>query len=113
MSNIKTAKQVLLEHLGQEHLYSEIGINRLISAMEDYHSQFQQPKDDIEVEKLADYENELNELARVKDYWFNRCYCAEKFIEESPCDPDITKDQIEAHEIWQDAKQPLPSPPKI
>ena len=30
------------------------------------------------------------------DYWKQRCLLAEKCLEESPCDPDITADQIKA-----------------
>ena len=30
------------------------------------------------------------------DYWKHRCLLAEKCLEESPCDPDITSDQIKA-----------------
>lgn len=34
-------------------------------------------------------------------YWRERCLAAELFIKESPCDPDITKEQIEAYSKWQ------------
>lgn len=30
------------------------------------------------------------------DYWKQRCLLAEKCLEESPCDPDTTSDQIKA-----------------
>ena len=30
------------------------------------------------------------------DYWKQRCLLAEQCLEESPCDPDITSDQIKA-----------------
>jgi len=30
------------------------------------------------------------------DYWKQRCLLAEQCLEESPCDPDITCDQIKA-----------------
>jgi hypothetical protein len=30
------------------------------------------------------------------DYWKQRCLLAEKCLEENPCDPDITSDQIKA-----------------
>lgn len=30
------------------------------------------------------------------DYWKQRCLLAEKCLEESPCDPDMTSDQIKA-----------------
>ena len=29
-------------------------------------------------------------------YWKTRCEYAERYIEESPCDPDITLEQVEA-----------------
>ena len=34
-------------------------------------------------------------------YWKKRCELAEEFIEESPCDPDITSEQIKAYDEWQ------------
>jgi hypothetical protein len=34
------------------------------------------------------------------DYWKQRCLLAEKCLEESPCDPDITSDQIKAHNAY-------------
>lgn len=54
---------------------------------------------------------ELDDMARQKDYWYNRCYQAELCIEKSPCDPDITKEQIEVHKLWEESKRPLPPPP--
>jgi len=33
-------------------------------------------------------------------YWKQRCLLSEKFIEESPCDPDITSTQIHAYENY-------------
>jgi hypothetical protein len=39
-----------------------------------------------------------------ENYWKQRCEAAERFINESPCDPDITKSQIYAHGIWQQLK---------
>ena len=36
----------------------------------------------------------------TKAYWIERCKAAENFIEESPCDPDVTYDQIVAWEDW-------------
>lgn len=35
------------------------------------------------------------------EYWRKRCQLAEKCLDESPCDPDITDDQIEAHKEWE------------
>lgn len=41
-------------------------------------------------------------------YWEKRCLAAEYFISKSPCDPDITSEQIKAHLIWQDIKDQSP-----
>jgi len=38
-------------------------------------------------------------------YWKKRCILAEKFIEKTPCDPDIYPEQFEAFEEWQKLKQ--------
>jgi len=35
------------------------------------------------------------------EYWKQRCLMAERFIDESPCDPDITPEQINAYANWQ------------
>ena len=35
-----------------------------------------------------------------KKYWIERCLAAEKYIDESPCDPDIYPKQLEAYNIW-------------
>ena len=35
-----------------------------------------------------------------RNYWKARCLASEKFISESPCDPDICEDQIKAHGEW-------------
>lgn len=37
-----------------------------------------------------------------ENYWQIRCELAERLLELSPCDPDITKDQIEAHKEYND-----------
>lgn len=31
------------------------------------------------------------------NYWKQRCLLVEKCLSESPCDPDITNEQIKAH----------------
>lgn len=36
------------------------------------------------------------------EYWKTRCELAEKYIKESPCDPDITDSQITAYHNWLD-----------
>ena len=35
------------------------------------------------------------------EYWKHRCLAAEQFIEESPCDPDIYPEQLNAYYEWQ------------
>jgi hypothetical protein len=34
------------------------------------------------------------------EYWKKRCELAESYIEESPCDPDITMQQLSAYSAW-------------
>ncbi len=34
------------------------------------------------------------------DYWKQRCLLAEQCLEETPCDPDITADQIKAWKAY-------------
>ncbi len=46
---------------------------------------------------------EARALLTEIDYWRARCEKAEKFISESPCDPDVTKGQIWANDSWQAA----------
>lgn len=43
------------------------------------------------------------------DYWKTRCELAEKYIEETPCDPDIYEEQIVAYNSWGEFKN-LPIP---
>lgn len=45
--------------------------------------------------------DENKTIEDLLDYWMKRCIAAELFIAKSPCDPDITKEQIEAYKIWQ------------
>ena len=40
-----------------------------------------------------------------KTYWKTRCLLAEKYIEESPCDPDIYDEQLKAYSVWMDFKK--------
>lgn len=46
--------------------------------------------------KTADSGSLLSDV----DYWKQRCLLAEKCLEESPCDPDITDDQIKAWDAY-------------
>jgi hypothetical protein len=43
------------------------------------------------------------------EYWKKRCELAEAYIEESPCDPDIYKKQLDAWNNWREFKK-LPIP---
>lgn len=49
-----------------------------------------------------------DDAALVLEYWKKRCLAAEKFINESPCDPDIYPEQIEAYNNWQQIKNKKP-----
>ena len=57
----------------------------------------------MEHEKLNTEEAVNSDLGAVgvlllsdTDYWKQRCLLAERCLEKSPCDPDITSDQIKA-----------------
>ena len=41
------------------------------------------------------------------EYWKKRCELAEMYIEECPCDPDITMQQLAAYSAWNDFKDNL------
>lgn len=45
------------------------------------------------------------------DYWKKRCELAEKYIDETPSDPDIYLDQIKAFNKWVEFKK-IPIPEK-
>lgn len=49
-------------------------------------------------------EEVIKERMPTEEYWKKRCELAEKFILESPCDPDIHEDQIKAYNEWTDFK---------
>lgn len=44
-----------------------------------------------------DVGKELKFISNI-DYWKQRCLLAEVCLDKSPCDPDITSDQIKAHD---------------
>lgn len=44
------------------------------------------------------------EIEEPYNYWKERCLAAEKFIDLSPCDPDIHGDQWMAHNEWEKIK---------
>lgn len=48
---------------------------------------------------LSDFIESENEMLKAESgYWKERCLLSEDCLEKSPCDPDITSEQIEA---WQ------------
>jgi len=49
------------------------------------------------IQAMHDYAQQPSD----ENYWKQRCLLAEKCLEENPCEPDITKGQIEAHEAYQ------------
>lgn len=47
----------------------------------------------------------MDEYANIREqYWKDRCLAAEDFISATPCDPDITNEQIITGEKWQSLK---------
>jgi hypothetical protein len=46
-------------------------------------------------EAMEAYAQQFREVGD-SEYWNKRCVLAEKCLEKSPCDPDITSEQIEA-----------------
>lgn len=57
-------------------------------------------KDGCSVNELAEMLNEMGKLYQDEIYWKKRCDAAEKYIEESPCDPDIYPAQLVAYQEW-------------
>jgi len=41
-------------------------------------------------------------MEKELEYWKERCLAAELYIEESPCDPDIRVQQLEAYWAWRE-----------
>lgn len=62
---------------------------------------------EVELKKRPDAEIIQRQMELLM-YWMSRCYAAEKCIEVSPCDPDITAEQIEAHKTWENIKAEKP-----
>ena len=53
------------------------------------------------------------DLSKVVEYWENRCAAAEKYIAETPCDPDNTEQQYTAYIEWVEAVNlPIPGTPE-
>ena len=57
---------------------------------------------DFDMEGIVEYAEIVPEVKEEEpyDYWKERCLAAEKFIDLSPCDPDIYDDQLIAHGEW-------------
>jgi hypothetical protein len=54
------------------------------------------------MEGMVEYAKIVTEVKEEEpyNYWKERCLAAEKFIDLSPCDPDIQGGQLEAHSEW-------------
>jgi hypothetical protein len=57
---------------------------------------------DFDMEGMVEYAKIVPEVKEEEpyNYWKERCLAAEKFINLSPCDPDIYPDQLIAHNEW-------------
>jgi len=55
-----------------------------------------------QADKVEDAVNEMK-------YWKTRCHLAETCMKESPCDPDITTSQIEAHKAYDEFVNSTPN----
>lgn len=55
-----------------------------------------------DMETMREYGKLIPEVEEEEpyDYWKERCLAAEKFVDLSPCDPDIHGDQLIAHNEW-------------
>ena len=58
--------------------------------------------DEHNMETMREYGKLIPEVEEEEpyNYWKERCLAAEKFIDLSPCDPDIHGDQWIAHNEW-------------
>lgn len=77
---MKTAKEILDSHSTMDWPFG-MPYSDIIDAMEEYANQSRE---------------EGSGKLPLSDYWKQRCLLAEKCLEESPCDTDITTEQIEA-----------------
>ena len=51
---------------------------------------------------VKDMESEIAELTKQRDELKERMHAAEKYISESPCDPDIYQEQLDAYMAWKE-----------
>ena len=57
---------------------------------------------DKALERIREYSTPIHNGYEAEIYyWKTRCRLAEAIVEASPCDPDITTEQIEAHQNYQ------------
>jgi hypothetical protein len=61
---------------------------------------------DFDMEGMVEYAKIVPEVKEEEpyDYWKERCLAAEKFIDLSPCDPDIHGDQWMVYNEWNKIK---------
>lgn len=83
--------------------YGELG-NKATTYMKEFEKNYAELRSELNLNEdlqpqlmQADVSGSLPPSA---EYWEERCLAAEKFIEESPCDPDIHEDQIRAYDAW-------------
>jgi hypothetical protein len=59
------------------------------------------------MEGMVEYAKIVPEVKEEEpyNYWKERCLAAEKFIDLSPCDPDIYPDQLIAYGEWETIKK--------
>lgn len=61
--------------------------------------------------ELTALRSRVKELEEYAEYWKRRCKLSEKYSDESPCDPDITKEQIKAWRAYADFITEFKEPP--
>lgn len=44
----------------------------------------------------------VEKLSKEREYFRKRMFAAEDYIRQSPCDPDIYPEQLEAYSVWQE-----------
>jgi len=74
----------------KEDLFQNFALENLQRIIEFYHQR----------KFVENHFFQLFPIIGRNDYWKERCFAAEKFIEESPCDYDIYPEQYEAYIKW-------------
>jgi hypothetical protein len=108
MKNMKIMNKGLLLRTGDGLRFVD-GKNNLLPLHEDStdgwtileRTWYFREMENLEVEgEIVDGKFKPNKPNMDWSYWKNRCLAAEKFIEESPCGPDIRPDQIDVYNEW-------------